>query len=144
MPDPERPPKPPQAAVECYCGQPMRLKWGTHTRTWFYGCVAYPDCDGSHGAHQASGLPLGYAADPETRKWRKAAHVELDSLWKSGRLFRQQAYRWMQKTLGLTADQAHISRLDEAQCRRLIAEVHVFWDLPENQYFLSEAKHEYD
>jgi len=91
----------------------------------FYGCERFPDCDAAHGAHE-DGRPLGVPANHETKQARIRAHAAFDTLWKSGLMGRNAAYRWMQSTLGMTPDEAHIGRFDIATCDRLILAVSNF------------------
>lgn len=86
-------------------------------RVWI--CENFPACDSYVGAH-ADGTPLGRLANPELRSWKKAAHRAFDPLWKSSRMTRNEAYRWLQKTMGLTKEEGHIGKFDVDQCRRLI------------------------
>jgi ssDNA-binding Zn-finger/Zn-ribbon topoisomerase 1 len=103
------------------CGSPMQLrnsKFGP-----FYGCTRYPDCTAAHGAHP-DGRPLGVPANKETKRWRIEAHTAFDALWQDhGPMKRKHAYKWMQETLGLTPDEAHIGSFDIEKCQRLIAAV---------------------
>lgn len=103
------------------CGAAMVLRNSKHGL--FYGCRSYPRCQATHGAHQATGQPLGIPADPATKQERMATHALFDRLWNSdGAPFtRQDAYRWMAAMLDLTKDEAHIGRFDAATCQRLRA-----------------------
>ena len=106
--------------VKCgECGSPMRL---LESRTYgkFYGCTKWPECDGTHGAHQKSGKPLGIPANKETKEARIQAHIAFDSLWKDGSMTRKEAYKWMQKTILLSKEDAHISKFDKETCKLLI------------------------
>lgn len=106
------------------CGSPMVLRYTPKLGgRKFYGCSRYPSCRGTHGAHQESGEPMGTPADPDTKAARMRAHAAFDTLWRSGAMKRKAAYAWMRETLGLTPDQAHVSRMDVATCERLIAAV---------------------
>jgi len=87
----------------------------------YYACIA-DDCRGAHGAHP-DGTPLGKPADQATKRMRMAAHAEFDKLWKRGDFTRKQAYAWMQETLGLTKEEAHIANFDIPTCKRLIEAV---------------------
>jgi ssDNA-binding Zn-finger/Zn-ribbon topoisomerase 1 len=89
----------------------------------FYGCTRWPECNGTHGAHQKTGEPLGTPANADTKRARIRAHAAFDQLWKEGGMKRTEAYRWMQATLGLSAREAHISMLDEATCERLMVAI---------------------
>jgi hypothetical protein len=103
------------------CGATLKLREGKYGL--FYGCSNWPVCTGAHGAHP-DGQPLGVPVDKETRKIRIAAHAALELTWEPGpsQVFgsRGQAYEWVQKALGLTADEAHIAKFDAAMCKRLI------------------------
>jgi ssDNA-binding Zn-finger/Zn-ribbon topoisomerase 1 len=90
----------------------------------FYGCVRYPACDATHGAH-ADGTPLGIPANKETREARIAAHAAFDELWKKAtkkgkKSARQKAYAWLREELDLTREECHIGRFDKAMCARVI------------------------
>lgn len=90
----------------------------------FYGCVRYPACDATHGAH-ADGTPLGIPADKETKQARIEAHAVFDELWrkaskKGKKSARQKAYAWLREELGLTKEECHIGRFDKAMCQRVI------------------------
>jgi ssDNA-binding Zn-finger/Zn-ribbon topoisomerase 1 len=107
------------------CGAIMKLR---RSRAYgrFYGCSRFPECTATHGAHQATGQPLGTPADKPTREARQRAHAAFDHLWQSGVMRRKDAYRWMQDALGLTKKKAHISMMDIATCERLLAAVAAF------------------
>lgn len=98
----------------------MRLV--TTPRGRFYGCRAWPECDGAHGAF-ADGRPVGISGDKATRSARRTAHEAFDRLWVDGQMTRQQAYRWLASQLQLTADECHIGRFDEATCARVVEAV---------------------
>lgn len=109
------------------CGAKMRLRPSKHG--WFYGCARYPACTGTHGAH-ADGRPKGIPADKPTREARMRAHAALDPMWKNDRRAGEEAsdargriYRWMQRVMGMTEDEAHIGRFTVAQCDELIEHV---------------------
>lgn len=101
------------------CGAPMRLKPSRFGL--FYGCSKWAEtrCPGGHGAHR-DGTPLGVPADRKTKEARQAAHHVFDQLWKSSRMSRSAAYRWMQGAMGMTSDEAHIGRFSREECRSLV------------------------
>jgi len=103
------------------CGSKMVLRDSRYGL--FYGCTGWPLCDAAHGAHKNSGEPLGIPADKETKKARMRAHEKFDLLWKRGHTTRSNAYVWMQKAMGLSAEEVHIGRFDEEQCEQLIERV---------------------
>jgi len=87
----------------------------------FWGCETWATtrCCGAVGAHP-DGTPLGVPAGQKTKQLRIQAHQAFDQLWKDQGMSRKQAYRWMQKKMGLSKDQAHIGNFDDKQCRELI------------------------
>lgn len=108
------------------CGKLMRLKPSKHGP--FYGCTAWPECDGAHGAHP-DGRPMGIPASKQTRRARIQAHMVFDRIWKKGLKKRHEAYSWLRKAMSLSRSQAHISAFTEEQCNRLIQVV--YRDFPE-------------
>lgn len=63
---------------------------------------------------------MGTPADARTRRERSTTHECFDRLWRTGLMSRTQAYAWMQRSMGITPDAAHISRMDIRECRRLV------------------------
>jgi len=105
------------------CGAPLIRKEGQHGI--FYGCSRFrwTGCTGSHSAHQGSGKPMGVPAKQEVKTARMRAHRAFDELWTTGRMSRKQAYTWLQKVMQMTKREAHVARMDLAQCERVILEV---------------------
>lgn len=102
----------------CPCGEWMALRNTPHG----VGYVC-PACGTRHGAHQATGEPLGNpAADRDTRQARIDAHAALDALWggPDARMTRDAAYAYLAWRMGMTAAECHIGRFDVEQCRRAI------------------------
>ena len=87
----------------------------------YYRCCTYPVCPGSHGAHK-DGTPLGVPpVKRATKQARIAAHGVFDRLWKDGGgMTRKEAYKWLSGALGITSEECHIGRFDEALCNRVI------------------------
>jgi ssDNA-binding Zn-finger/Zn-ribbon topoisomerase 1 len=90
----------------------------------FYGCVRYPACDGTHGAHP-NGDPLGTPANKETKLARMAAHDAFDKLWKGAtkkgrKSARKNAYDWLREQLKLTKEECHIGKFNIAMCKKVI------------------------
>ncbi len=110
-----------------YCGAKATLHrssyiYGSETKKegLVYVCDRYPHCDAYVAAHLRSRLPMGTLANGELRNKRIQAHKAFDWLWKSGRMKKWQAYKWMQGKLGLNEQQAHIAMFSEYMCDRLI------------------------
>ena len=85
----------------------------------FWGCSAWPECAGIHGAHP-DGRPLGIPGDAETNKARQRAHAAFDRVWQA-RWSRGRGYRWLRGQLGMTKKQCHIANFDVATCERVVA-----------------------
>lgn len=79
-------------------------------------CMAYV------GVHKGTDKPLGRLANAELRYWKRAAHAAFDHLWKYGRFkgFRNVAYGWLAKRMGLPMELTHIGMFDVAQCKKVI------------------------
>lgn len=87
----------------------------------YYVCGRYPACDCYVAAHRKTMLPMGTLADKPLRKKRHDAHMALDSLWKNGVMSRKEAYRLLQLSMGLPAEDAHIAKFSAARCDEVIA-----------------------
>ena len=61
--------------------------------------------------------------DHRNFKARMAAHQYFDQLWKSGRMSREGAYKWLSVELGLPPRDCHFSQLGEDTCQRVIKKV---------------------
>lgn len=110
----------PKVSPKCgECGAPMILRESRHGK--FYGCSRYPECRGTHGAHQEDGRPLGIPADKETKAARIKAHEAFDELWKGRQMTRTAAYQWMGEAMGLEPANRHIGRFTKEQCAQLVA-----------------------
>lgn len=83
-----------------------------------HGCKAWVGC---HKAEYGiSAIPLGRLANAELRKAKIAAHTAFDRLWKSGKMSRGHAYRWLAERLGISSKVCHIGMFDVAMCRRVV------------------------
>jgi hypothetical protein len=88
--------------------------------TFFWRC---PRCGAYVGVHRNSDIPYGTLATKETREARKAAHHLFDQLWNGSRKkfdSRSGAYRWLAKTMDMTAAECHIGNMNEAQCTAIM------------------------
>lgn len=101
------------------CGAPMVLLRGRYGK--FYGCSRYPECRGRHGAHLATGKPLGIPADAATRAARIRAHESFDLLWKGPvpQMRRGAAYAWLTMKMA-RPDHIHIGELNLEECQRVV------------------------
>lgn len=80
-------------------------------------------CEAYVGTHGKSKNPLGTLANKETREWRKQAHKYVDPLWKSKKMKRGEVYRWIQKVMAMTPQEAHIGNFNVEQCKKIIRKV---------------------
>lgn len=103
---------------------------------WIYVCSDYPSCDTYVGCHPGTDVPLGFMAGRELRLLRRKAHKALDWAWQFGGMSRTAAYRKLAEVLGISSKyfekDAHIARLDEDQCRVVIASFNKMrpWKMP--------------
>lgn len=115
------------------CAQPARLVSGNFlfphlpkfSRAWFWlcgPCVAWTSC------YAGTRRPVGTVADARVREARRAAHEVFDPIWQgwaanegaSREAARRTAYVWLQKELGMTADDCHFAKLGIAECLRVV------------------------
>lgn len=87
---------------------------------WVWTCPDYPKCDMYVGCHPGTIKPLGTLANQELRSLRWRAHKAMDTCWKSDRMTRDEAYEELQIVLELGPKEAHIDRLNRAQCEKVI------------------------
>ena len=73
----------------------------------YYVCGRYPACDCYVAAHRKTMLPMGTLADKTLRK--------------NGIMSRKEAYRLLQLSMGLPAEDAHIAKFSAARCDEVIA-----------------------
>lgn len=119
--------------VACdYCGGSAELVTGsdiyphrpdlTALRFWRCApCGAYVGCHKAGNGYGDGTRPLGRLANAELRAAKSAAHAAFDPLWKSGRMRRGDAYRWLSDKLGIPQAQTHIGEFDVETCRRVVA-----------------------
>lgn len=94
----------------------------------FYGCMKYPLCDATHGAHP-DGRPLGVPGDAATKRARIDAHEIFDRVWRGGHLSRGEAYAQLARALGV--DEIHFGAMSKKECERAIEVMkRMRWDDP--------------
>jgi len=119
---------PNECIMKCpYCNKPTILRpssfvYGKNAPDygWFWLCVRYPRCDAYVGCHPGTQRPLGTLANKSLRNLRVTTHTNFDQLWKQGKISRKESYLLLQDALNLQPEQAHISRLNERECQRII------------------------
>lgn len=113
------------------CGGEMVLRESHKYNRPFYGCINFPQCRATHGAHP-DGKPLGIPGDAETKRWRMAAHDALDPLWgrdeeklhpQIRKRYRRSVYWWLGEMLGIhnIKEHCHIGLFNVEQCQQVIA-----------------------
>ncbi len=116
-----------QRRIRCpVCGgvgilRPASEIYGDPARTdRMYVCSNYPRCRSYVGTYPGTNIPMGTLADGDLRHLRIQAHRRFDSVWQTGIMTRDGAYRWMADLFGIPMSDAHIAKLGEYRCRELI------------------------
>ena len=78
------------------------------------------NCNARVGCHKGTTRALGNVANEVLRLKRMEVHRVFDALWKSGRMTRSGAYRWLAGELHLRPDRAHIGGFEMDQCQKVI------------------------
>lgn len=86
----------------------------------YYVCARYPTCDAYVAAHKDTRLPMGTLANRDLRCKRIEAHRAFNRLWESGLMSKKQAYRWLQASLALPEQEAHIGKFSTFRCEQVI------------------------
>lgn len=115
-------------SVKCpYCNRTPEFMTSKEFYGTDYGSNVYVcrPCDAYVGTHGRGKTPLGTLANEETRRWRKTAHSILDPMWKGKyqTMSRGQVYGWLQATMNLSAEAAHIGKFNVQQCKELVEHV---------------------
>lgn len=113
--------------VELQSKELMRMRVrGPWSLIWYCS-----DCTAWVGCHEGTDVPMGLMGDRNTRHARFEAHQAMDPLWRGRKAIagRDEVYQWMAAHLGIDYSVAHISMLNEEQCNRLIAGLHLFREL---------------
>lgn len=82
----------------------------------FYLC----ECGAYCGCHGSTTDPLGQPCGPKTRLARQLAHLAFDSLWKSGRMTRKEAYKWLSDTLCMAPEKCHIGMMNSEEAMAVV------------------------
>lgn len=81
-------------------------------------CRAYVGCHDPGNGYGDGTWPLGVLANAELREAKKAVHAVFDPLWRSGRMSRKRAYRWLAERMQLSVEDCHVGQFSVEQCRR--------------------------
>lgn len=77
-------------------------------------------CDAIVGVHKGTDNALGRLANRELRSLKKEAHANFDPIWKTKKMDRSQAYKWLSQQLELPPQYTHIGMFSEKTCKRVI------------------------
>jgi len=83
----------------------------------FWNC---DPCKAYVGCHPGTTNPLGRLANSELRKAKQKAHAAFDPIWKSGKLKRKAAYKWLADKIGIAEQNCHIGMMDVYQCLAVV------------------------
>lgn len=100
-----------------YPGCESKVAWKS-----FWACLpcgAWVGCHDNNTIHGPN-TPLGTLANAELRAARRMAHAAFDTIWKTRRMNRTNAYRWLSKRLWIKLDRCHIAMFDLKTCRRVV------------------------
>ncbi|MEN6487272.1 MAG: DUF3268 family zinc-finger domain-containing protein [Smithella sp.] len=104
-----------------YCGREAEYRDSKIIYGRSYGMIYIcRPCDAYVGVHKGTDKPLGRLANKELRYWKTAAHDAFDPLWRSGRMKRNEAYKWLAERMGLSKKETHIGMFDIAECKTVI------------------------
>lgn len=92
----------------------------TYRALWEYSFYLCETCRAYVGTHKGTIKPLGLPANSELRLARRDAHALFDQLWKSKRMSRTRAYKWLANQLHISVRNCHIGAFDVATCRRVV------------------------
>lgn len=82
---------------------------------WVYCCE---DCGARVGMHPFTNLPLGTLADESLRKVRDICKKPFEQLWRSGKMGRSEAYRWLAGQMSKSIAQCHFGLFEVEDCER--------------------------
>lgn len=106
-----------QAASECVDGTVIYPHRPDLAEKKFWRCAP---CDAYVGCHDGTPEPFGRLANAELRQAKTKAHIAFDPIWRTGRMTRSDAYRWLAEKLGISIDECHIGMFDVEQCEKVV------------------------
>lgn len=83
----------------------------------FWLCIK---CKAWAGCHPGTTKRMGRVANVETRRLKMAAHAVFDPIWKSRKMSRKKAYKWLQEQTGLSERDCHIGWMEDSDLSRVI------------------------
>lgn len=115
-----------------YCGKDAKMVKGLeiyphrsdlkHKNFWYCKpCGAYVGCHRINPNRQEDGTrPLGELSNQELRRAKIMAHLAFDNLWKSGKMSRKAAYRWLSEKTGIDRASCHIGSFTIENCKKVV------------------------
>jgi len=86
-----------------------------------FDCRAWVGCHTrSRKYHREGDEPLGRLANFDLRRAKMQAHMAFDFMWKSGKMKRKEAYRWLSGQLGIEFRDCHIGMFDLDMCNKVV------------------------
>ncbi len=83
-----------------------------------YGMIYFcKECNAYCGVHKGTNVALGRLANKALRELKKEAHKYFDEIWKSNKMTRNDAYKWLSDTLNIPLEYTHIGMFDENLCK---------------------------
>lgn len=79
------------------------------------------NCNARVGCHKGTTRPLGNVANEALRLKRIETHHIFDAYWKSQKMTRTGAYRWLSQRMRIPAKQTHIGGFEMDQCQEVIS-----------------------
>jgi len=88
----------------------------------FWKCA---DCGNYVGCHPDSEKPLGFIPTAEVRKARREIHAILDPLWRSKKIRRGAAYKYISNRMGYEYHNGELRSIEEARkAYKIVAKLH--------------------
>jgi hypothetical protein len=112
-----------------YCGAESIYTDSSEVYSCSYGMIYLcRPCQAWVGVHKGTDNALGRLANAELRQWKQEAHKWFDPLWQRkisrdgvGKFTaRNQAYKWLSKTLEIPLTVCHIGMMDVEDCKRVV------------------------
>lgn len=86
-------------------------------------------CCGAYvGLHPVTDIPLGTLADKPLRDARNGCKRPFEMIWRNGAMTRKEAYAWLAKGLGITAEECHFGLFDIERCQRARDLCNDYWE----------------
>lgn len=82
---------------------------------WVYRCKT---CNAYVGMHPFTNIPLGTLANAPMRQARKACKAPFETLYKTGKMSRSEAYQRLADKLGIPKEECHFGWFDIKQCQK--------------------------